>query len=367
MVNDYIAGSDLVTATVHQFALMADWEQVSLRYEHAQTRATIENQKTDFGVRENFWYNQAGFDDQEDQFSADFNHRLGSSAFNLGFDYRVYQSRSDLWATAGNFNDESTWQRVSQEVLGIYAENQWMASERWAFTTGFRVDQVSGLDLQFSPRLAVNYTPSNEWFMRWSLASSYRLPSTIEANIIDGWFTADPDLDAETIRAVEWGVQHQTSGFRFSSNLYYQRVDDLISFQPLPADQMEANWNRWLTRLLSGQIDDSVSPGPIFAYTNDDNPLHTVGLELEAHWQAHPRVELWSNVTLQHARYEHSQRLSSPGFVGAIPVNGMLVNQQLFTFDENLGDDINTPPPTISVLASVGRRTVFLSIPLCDW
>ena len=133
----------------------------------------------------------------------------------------------------------------------------------------------------------------------------------VESEIVAGHFTHDPDLDVETITAAEWGIQHQTTRLRLSSNIYYQRADDLITFNPLSPAEMTANWNAWLSDLLSGAIDDSVTPGPIFEYANDDNPLHTAGLELEADWQATHNWSCWGRATLQYASYERNRRLSS--------------------------------------------------------
>ena len=110
-----------------------------------------------------------------------------------------------------------------------------------AYTTGLRFDNLSGLDPQLSPRVAVNFTPSDQWFMRGSVARGYRLPSMVESEIVAGHFTHDPDLDVETITAAEWGIQHQSHSLRLSSNVYYQRADDLITFKPLSQSEMLAN------------------------------------------------------------------------------------------------------------------------------
>lgn len=354
LLTDYIAGVYSVRSdTLHGSAtLHLPWGE--LRHIHNESDVFFSNQKYTYdpSAHADFWYFQAAFDDVWDQTRLQFDLDLGQHALSFGGEYERFESTSNLWNADGIAADPATHDTITTENVAVFAEDQWLIDERWALTLGLRVDDHSVVDVNVSPRLAVNYQKGPDEFWRLGFSSGYRLPNSLELHIDTRFFTSADGIEAETVNAVDLGWQRilPEQDLEWQANAFYSIADDLLFFQPIPADEMEANWDAWMNERLmeigSGQAPDlSSGPSHFFEFVNLDNPQHTYGLELDLEWQP-PLAEdwtVWTNLTWTRSRYEDDLIMQSDGFFasGPPPLGGQQVR---FRFDENLGDDINAPP-----------------------
>lgn len=98
--------------------------------------------------------------------------------------------------------------------LGLFAQDEWAISRRWAATAGLRLDAHgatgSTTEVAPNPKLGVVFreTPKRSW--RISIAKGYRAPSVIEqfVNTVQDGYTviANPDLHGEKAWSGEVGV-----------------------------------------------------------------------------------------------------------------------------------------------------------------
>lgn len=339
VVDDYDVGSnhtdwEFQTADVR---LRSPWGEV--RHIHQRADYFYSNQKS-FYAFPDFRYAQAGFADVRDTTRGQLNLALPNHALTLGAEYQRTRSESNLWAAGGSALDESTWDEVTTTNRAGFIEDQFALAPAWTLTGGVRFDDHSRVGMNTSPRAAINFVPSDDEYWLLSVSQGYRLPNFIESYIQEYFFASDPDLDAETISAVElgWNRRSDDGALSIGVNGFFNRSQDQIWALPLPEATMQANYNAW----LGTGPDFTKQPGPFFQFANLDNPATVIGAELST------RVRLgdspftaWCNGSYTWFRYDEDIRYQSNGindFAGVFPGTD-------FAFDENLGDDVNGPPP----------------------
>ncbi|MBA3939461.1 MAG: TonB-dependent receptor, partial [Planctomycetes bacterium] len=324
-LHDLDIGSDNAQVRSHDLVvrLAGPWGEVSQR--HVQSSNLDSNQKAVYIPAEDFKYAQVGFRDQTDETRALLHLPLGAHWLAVGGEWRSWRSRSNLWDAAGVFADQGTWAVAKMRNLAFFGEDQWTIDPHWTATAGLRLDDNSQAGANWSPRLGLNWTPDRDQFWRLSYSRGYRLPTPIEAFLRQYYFQSDQHLDAESIQEVDLGWQgrfDQTT--RLGFDLFYSRSNDEIRTVPLPSAVMAANFN-------------PTAPGPFFSFSNVDNPVHVLGLELSGEQAvAGTPLTVFANGTWQLARHEHDVVYQSDGF--ASPVG------TLFRFDRNLGRTADAPP-----------------------
>jgi outer membrane receptor protein involved in Fe transport len=118
----------------------------------------------------------------------------------------------------------------------------------------------------------------------------------------------------------------------------------------MDAGTMSANYQTWLndrlTEIGGGNPPDlSVFPGPFFEYDNNELARNTFGVEFfidHAFQTAHHKIRPWANVSYLYSRLEDDFIYSSDGFDTNAP-DFLGGNETWFEFNENLGDDVNSP------------------------
>ncbi len=149
----------------------------------------------------------------------------------------------------------------SQLSAGIFAEDDWMFTDRVTVNTGLRIDHISAdsedLYKSVEPpgpliRAGERYDDTSwnahagltwQFFPDWSLtlitASSYRAPDLLDrfkyiyfapGNELYG----NPDLDPERSRFFETGLHYQRSGLGASAGGFFNEIKDLVA-DPSPA------------------------------------------------------------------------------------------------------------------------------------
>ena len=360
VVDDYDVGSnhtdwDFHTADVR---LRSSWGE--LRHVHQWADYFYSNQKA-FYAFPDFRYAQAGFHDTRDTTRGQLNLTLPNHALTVGAEYQRTTSESNLWAAGGSALDDSTWDQVVTTNTAVFAEDQFALAPAWTLTGGVRVDDHSVVGINTSPRVALNFVPNDDEYWLLSLSRGYRLPNFIESYIQEYFFASDPNLNAETINAVELGWNRRASdgAFTVGVNGYFNRSQDQIWIQPLPSATMQANYNAW----LATGPDFTKQPGPFFQFENLDNPATVLGSEVEARLRlGDSPFTLWGNGSYTYFHYDEHIRYQSNGINDFAGIFRGGVPGPAFVFNEDLGDDVNGPPPwraNLGLDATFGR--IFIS------
>lgn len=339
VVDDYDVGSNHTDWAFHtaEARLRAPWGE--LRHVRQWADYFYSNQKAFYGFPD-FRYTQAGFDDTRDTTRGQLNLTLPNHALTLGAEYQHTTSTSNLWAAGGSALDRSTWKEVTATNTALFAEDQFAVAPAWTITGGVRVDDHSRVGTNTSPRVAINFVPSEDEYWLLSVSRGYRLPNFIESYIQEYYFASDPELDAETINAVElgWNRRSEDGALTLGVNGFFNRSQDQIWIRPLPEATMQANYNAW----LATGPDFTKQPGPFFQFENLDNPATVLGSELSARLAlGDSPFTLWANGSYTFFRYDDHVRYQSNGindFAG-------IFSGSDFRFDVDLGDQVNGPPP----------------------
>ncbi|TVR41666.1 MAG: TonB-dependent receptor [Planctomycetota bacterium] len=335
----------------HGFGVLLRSEWGQIRHWRQRTNATWSSEYIRYlgdlppAGRGDFYYNQAGFRDRRHSTEVDTAWTMGDHTISIGGAYQRWGSTSNIWSREAHFMERDTWATVTNRSWGVFAEDQWIIDDQWSLTAGLRFDHDSRVGENWSPRIGLNYIIDEQQFLRVSYSQGYRIPNMIENHIQVYFYESDPDLDAERIQAVEAGYERQFVDDRGSLvvNAHYSRAEDLITFEPLPEAEMQANWLQWVMSLQGLDPDEYPrTPGPFFAYTNSDNPVTVWGAEISGSWLveqiAGGDINLWGNATWQRFRHKDRTRYQSDGFID--PLSG----ETIFAFDGELPRDINAPP-----------------------
>ncbi|HAT09919.1 MAG TPA: hypothetical protein DCS97_04860 [Planctomycetes bacterium] len=281
-----------------------------------------------------FLYLRYGFEGGERTSRARVETQAGDHALSAGVERRHWWGRSNMWAANRNYDDRSTWASAETIDYGAFAEDQWRFGERVQLSSGGRVDRLGDTGAYASPRLALNYTPSEHSYILVSYSGGYRPPTILERFQHDTFITPSSDLRPETIQALEaqwrWRDGHRRN---LSLGAFANRSNNQIWRSPLPPDQQEANFLAWA---LHGDPD----PGPQYQFSNVDNPTLVLGAEASGRLAIDGTPwTLWGNATWQRYRMRHEMRFASPGFT-----NPLLGPTTFYQYDYTLPRDTNGPP-----------------------
>ncbi|MGJ8640706.1 MAG: TonB-dependent receptor plug domain-containing protein [Opitutaceae bacterium] len=139
-------------------------------------------------------------------------------------------------ATQQTFYDQDT------TGSGFYIDDQYQVNDALEFVGGIRADQntLVGNRIYFSGRAAAIYHASDQWTSKIMLNKSTRMPSPLAAlNEIWGldapsppaWAGSSPIADQpEELVTLEWGNIVYFEKTRLALNLYYQQLDNFITW-----------------------------------------------------------------------------------------------------------------------------------------
>jgi outer membrane receptor protein involved in Fe transport len=282
-----------------------------------------------------FQFYRYGFNLRERTSRALINANLGPHRLGFGAETTAWWSTSNLWSPDSTFSDVASWAEVRTRDWGAFAEDQVNLSNDLQLTSGLRIDDIAESSLRASPRVALNWRPSERTFTLLSYSGGYRPPTYLERFQRDTFVAPSDDLAPETIHAVEaqWryrdGAAHELSLGAFAN-----RSNNLIWRLPLPPDQQKQNFIDWRTGA-------SPDPGPQYELRNLDNPTLVLGIEAGGRL-AIPQhnLTLWANTTIQRYRMDNPVRFYSPGF--EFPLNS---GQVYYRYDYTVPRDGNGPPP----------------------
>lgn len=153
----------------------------------------------------------------------------GAHELTLGMDYRHDE------ITAGPAKTDPDEQRDSNDLIGLYAQNNWRINDAWQLSAGARYDHYDRTDHHDQSYQQTGFSPNGQltWQVTEALSSyaryaeAFRGPLSPDAFVLDG-STNDPDLQAEQASNQELGLEYATGQWFVAAKVYQSRIDNVI-------------------------------------------------------------------------------------------------------------------------------------------
>ncbi len=158
---------------------------------------------------------------------------------NFGVNYRHNTLSSDFIS-----------QSSEENRFGLYLQDEWKISPAFNVVAGIRYDLDTFIHSQFSPRLALIYSPAKDHTFRFGVAVAYRPPTLAETHLsilnvitvptpigaVTSQFPAlgSSNLNPEEIVSYDLGYQgwFYRHRLRFRADLFFNHLSNLINFLP---------------------------------------------------------------------------------------------------------------------------------------
>lgn len=192
----------------------------------------------------------------------------------LGLEYRD-DFQLDLSDPAGSSsNDRST--------ISLYLQDEITLTDKLRLNVGGRYDHGSDVGGNFSPRVALLYSPMPQTTLKASYSTAFRMPAAYEKYYTDGEQVPNLNLGPEYITTTELVLEHRFSpAMRFTGSVYRYRTSDLIT-----------------------GVDNIPAPG-LFQFVNAGSG-HTKGVEAELE-------RIWDNGTRLRGSYAWQDAIDETG------------------------------------------------------
>ncbi|WP_431023960.1 ligand-gated channel protein [Halomonas sp. H5] len=263
---------------------------------------------------------------------------LGRHMLTLGADYEE-ESLDDQ--TSNQISDRT---HISSSQWGLFVEDEWLLTERWALTGGVRLDDSENYGSHLSPRLYSVFSLTPEWTLKGGVSTGYRSPNLRE--ITPDWgqtsrggdVYGNPDLEPETSLNKELALLYSgDNGLSGGLTLFHNDFEDKITRIACPEGVCADEPNQFGSDpTYRVNVDEAVTQGvelhltaPLgerlaltgsYTFTDSEQksgeyegepltqlPRHQASLSLD--WQASERLDQWTRVTY---RGEESQPNTGP-------------------------------------------------------
>lgn len=174
--------------------------------------------------------------------------------------------------------------------IGVFAQDEWRASDVLSVTLGLRVDRNDVTGTQISPRAALIWKVTPATALKALAGRAHRAPNDYEKDYADGVSqTSNPQLSGERIDTMELVLDHRLArDLTTRASVYRWVMNDLITLGEYPVDTT-------LTQHQSGA------------------PIEARGLELSADKTWASAARLRGSLTWQNIAYaDGSALLNSP-------------------------------------------------------
>lgn len=113
----------------------------------------------------------------------------------------------------------------------LFLQDEWQFDQNWQLVSGVRYDYYTDFGSTVNPRIALIWATTDSLTTKLLYGRAFRAPSLNELYVANNPVTVgNPDLDPETIDTLELAFSHQlTSSVSYGANLFYYRIDDLIT------------------------------------------------------------------------------------------------------------------------------------------
>jgi iron complex outermembrane receptor protein len=275
------------------------------------------------------------------------------NSYQLGLDYRHLGAKDSEWfysapvslANLQNFNS-STYGEGDQTFGGVFGQARIVPVDALEITASARYDDWHNTDRintrtsatgiltggpiadsdksAVNPSLAARYDLSDQFALRGAAYKSFRAPgfNNLTRTFGTGNSTtiANPDLEPETLRGWEAGVDYHSAALRLSATYFLYNISDMIATYTVNANS--PNKPPQVTVIcgivVNGAFSNCAGATAVKYYTNDqDGQSH--GVELTGHWRV-------SDELTMDASYTHTETyLTSHGSVVTDPLGVQLV------------------------------------------
>ena len=130
-----------------------------------------------------------------------------------------------------------------RKIFFLSLQDEYSFNDKWHLTAGIRYDNYSDFGDTINPRVGLVWNTSNELTTKLLYGRAFRAPGFSELyNKNNPAALGNKDLDPETIDMIELGARYSpNSKFTSSINLYWYKIDDLISGIPSIAGITQQN------------------------------------------------------------------------------------------------------------------------------
>ncbi len=169
-----------------------------------------------------------------------FETNLVTSAFDrqkvvMGFEYQ-YDARQRVYNydLPPNFTLYQDHDRMGSRA-GLYAQDDYKLRDNVTLSAGGRLDENHMIDgIQFNPRLAVIWDPTQDTTLKALYGSAFRAPNVYERDLATDGNAANPDNQEEHLRTVETEAEWRpSSGTKLTGSLFYNDFSQVLSQDPV--------------------------------------------------------------------------------------------------------------------------------------
>ncbi len=193
-------------------------------------------------------------------------------------------------------------------TYAAYAQDEFTPFKVLTINYGLRFDHYETFGGTLNPRAAVIYKPRENMAIKFLYGRAFRAPSAYELYYSDGFSTKpSTGLGPETIETYEGVFEHYSGhGLRVSGSAFFYKINDLISLQTDPSDDL----------LVFRNVEEVKSIG--------------VGLEVAKAWARGPEARL--SYALQRSEDVAVDRAltNSPYHLAKLNVSSPLIRDRLF-------------------------------------
>jgi len=169
-------------------------------------------------------------------------------------------------------------------IWSLVAQDEWQLADDWLLTAGVRYDDYSDFGGTVNPRVALVWDINEQITSKLLYGKAFRAPNFAEQFTQNNPVVlGNKNLKPETINTYEWALNYRPfSSLSTAVNVYYYKIDNLISAMPDPSSR--AN---------------------VFQNSGDQDGY---GTELEWNWKIAEQWNVMGNYAWQHATNEAINR-----------------------------------------------------------
>ena len=125
---------------------------------------------------------------------------------------------------------------LTQDTVGVYLQDEYAIRHNLILNAGLRYDYFSSFGDTANPRAALIYSPWTNTTFKAIYGQAYRAPNAFELYYEAPGYSANPHLNPETVHSYELVYEQGLwQHWRLTSSLYYDDIENLITFETDPA------------------------------------------------------------------------------------------------------------------------------------
>jgi iron complex outermembrane receptor protein len=165
---------------------------------------------------------------------------------------------------------------TTRNVSYLSVQDEWSFAPDWALTAGVRRDQYSDFGGSTNPRLALVWAARQDLTAKLLYGEAFRAPSFAELKTVNNPANlGNPSVQPETIKTSELAFDYRPSDKLWGAlNVFSYDIKGLIDF----------------------------IPGPLGNVAQNAKNQQGKGIEMEAHWQILPSLQILGDLSMQNAK-----------------------------------------------------------------